>query len=403
MTAVALRLGARPRRLPFAFTSRAMHSRSFPAWFVRGGTSNGLVILRSDLPPEPRWPDVLPPAMGSPDPHFGRQLDGIGSGLSSTSKVIVLAPPSSADVDVDYTFVQVGIRDGRLDLAGNCGNMSAMVGPAAWDLALVPAARKSALVTADDDCGHRWAELRCLNTNTSKVVVSRFRIDGDPPSYAPRGDFAMDGVPGTNSPITLRFVDPTGAKTGAALPTGNPVDVLELPSGETVKASLIDVGNPGVFVSTQSLGLDPTEASSLTPSSIDTNAPLKAHLDTVRRVGASLMGLDPDTESVPKIVLLFPPADTPADVDIRCLAMSMGQPHKAMPLTLALCLAASAHIRGTLAAGLMMQRGKTVQRTLTLAHPSGRLPVGTVVNGGRIESAELLRTARVLMKGRVCY
>ncbi|KAK9442703.1 DUF453 domain-containing protein [Metarhizium brunneum] len=384
-------------------SNAAFSHRSFPAWFVRGGTSNGLVIRRQDLPPEDEWPSVLPSAMGSPDPDFGRQLNGMGSGQSSTSKVVVLGAPSRAGADVDYTFVQVGIRDGTLDKAGNCGNMSSIVGPAAWDQGLVGPDTVSAPVETDRR-GRRWATVRVFNTNTSKLVVSRFRVSGSPARYAPEGEYVMDGVPGAGSVVTLSFVDPAGAKTGRALPTGAPVDTLRLPGGSRVRASLVDVGNPGVFVSTHGLGLDRAAASALTPAAIEADAALKARLEQIRRAGTAKMGLDPDVESVPKIVLLFPGGDTPDGVDIRCVAMSMGQAHKAVPLTLALCLGASARIPGTLAADLVAARpGGMRDDAVTIAHPSGKLDVGTEVEDGKILSAKLLRTARVLMKGDVYY
>ncbi|KAF4825081.1 putative isomerase YraM [Colletotrichum siamense] len=217
---------------PFNATisTRLHSSRSFPAIFVRGGTSNGLIIHRKDLPPQNDWHTVLPAAMGSPDP-YGRQLNGIGSGISSTSKIIVLSPPSRPDVDVDYTFVQVGIKDGSLDMAGNCGNMSSAVGPMSLDESLVDNPE------IDELDGHKYAAVRIFNTNTSKVILSRFRVDGNPPRYCPDGDYTMDGVPGTNSPITLSFLDPAGAKTGKALPTGNACDWLQLSNDRSIKAS----------------------------------------------------------------------------------------------------------------------------------------------------------------------
>ncbi|EXV03464.1 PrpF family protein [Metarhizium robertsii] len=367
-------------------SNAAFSHRSFPAWFVRGGTSNGLVIRRQDLPPEDEWPSVLPSAMGSPDPDFGRQLNGMGSGQSSTSKVVVLGAPSRAGADVDYTFVQVGIRDGALDKAGNCGNMSAIVGPAAWGP------------------GPRRARHRVGARRDGPPRPPLGHVSGSPARYAPEGEYVMDGVPGAGSVVTLSFVDPAGAKTGRALPTGAPVDTLRLPGGSRVRASLVDVGNPGVFVSTHGLGLDRAAASALTPAAIEADAALKARLEQIRRAGAARMSLDPDVESVPKIVLLFPGGDTPDGVDIRCVAMSMGQAHKAVPLTLALCLGASARIPGTLAADLVAARpGGMRDDAVTIAHPSGKLDVGTEVEDGKILSAKLLRTARVLMKGDVYY
>ncbi|KAL7795791.1 PrpF domain-containing protein [Trichoderma ceciliae] len=393
--------------------------RRLAAWFVRSGTSTGLLFSRASLPPVScQWQPILAPAMGSPDPVYGRQLNGMGSGISSTSKVVVVGPPSgsrsgsgsgvgpnggggSSDVDAEFTFVQVGIRDGSLDLAGTCGNMTAIVGPAAWDMGIVAPSRIASLVSYDGATHSRWATLRILNTNTSKVVVSRFKLDGSPLMYCPQGDYAMDGVPGAQSPITLSFLDPAGAKTGRALPTGNAVDELRLPDGSTVAASLVDVGNPGVFVAASSLGLDDAAAASLSPAMVEADAGLKTRLEQIRQAGASAMGLDARVESVPKVVVLLPRGGsrTPR-VDMRCLAMSMGQAHKAAPLTLALCLGAASQLEGTIAAELMGAEKKDVIR---IGHPSGVVEVGTTVRNGRIEEAKLLRTARVLMKGDVYY
>lgn len=369
-------------------------SRSFPALYVRGGTSNGLVIHRHNLPPESEWHKVLPAAMGSPD-LYGRQLNGMGSGISSTSKIVVLSPPSRPDVDVDYTFVQVGIKDGSLDMAGNCGNLSSAVGPMSLDEGLISNPR---LEQGAD--GQTFATVRIFNTNTSKVISSRFRVvvDGiNSPKYASEGAYIMDGVPGTASPITLSFLDPAGAKTGKALPTGNARDWLLLPDASTIQASLVDVSNPGVFVRAADLGIPSPE--DLTPQAVEADAKLKAKLDGIRRAGASMMGLNPDVESVPKIVLLF--SETRADdVDIRCLALSMGQAHKAVPLTLALCLGAASQLPGTIPAELIGGRAK---ESVVIGHPSGKVDIGATFDKGKIVSANLRRTARVLMKGEVFY
>lgn len=396
--------------------------QSFPAYFVRGGTSNGLVIMRDALPvDEGRWRDILSAAMGSPDPIHGRQLDGMGGGVSSTSKICVLSRSERPGVDVDFTFVQVGIRDGVLDLAGNCGNMSSAVGPVAWDEGLVDDMRaKVTTKRKDEGEGYEEALVRFFNTNTSKVVHSRFRVSGDlPPRFCPDGDYEMDGVPGTQSCITLSFLDPAGAKTGKALPTGNAVDVLELPEavgGGSVPASLVDVSNPGVFVRISDLGLGlKATPRNFTPATVDADAALKRRLEAIRQAGAIKMGLDPKTESVPKIVLLFDSDSASNDdnegVDVQCLALSMGQPHKAVPLTLALCLGAAANIPGTLAAQVRSRRPhsddsgskNSSSNTVVIGHPSGKVEIGATTKDGKIVSADLLRTARVLMKGDVYY
>ncbi|KAK4231500.1 PrpF protein [Podospora fimiseda] len=370
--------------------------RSFPAIFARGGTSNGLVIHTHHLPPKSDWHTILPSAMGSPDP-YGRQLDGMGSGISSTSKICILSPSERPDADVEFTFVQVGIKDGSLDMAGNCGNMSSVVGPISLDEGLI----KEPKIESNSTSGDNTAVIRVFNTNTSKLVHSRFKVTGTPPRYAPHGDYEMGGVPGKHSKIVLSFIEPGGAKTGKTLPTGNPVDLLTLPDGSTIEASLVDVSNPGVFVRVSDLCLANPET--LDPERVEGDLQLKTRLEQIRQAGASMMGLDPKTESVPKIVLIFPPDITgqTKGLNIKCLALSMGQAHKAAPLTLALCLGAACRLAGTIPNQLAIDIDQT--DAIVIGHPSGRLDVGTVVKNGQVLSAELHRTARVLMKGEVFY
>ncbi|KAF3064634.1 3-methylitaconate isomerase [Daldinia childiae] len=385
--------------IKYVSTTTMSPSRSFPALFVRGGTSNGLIVQRQHLPLQDQWHTVLPAAMGAPDP-YGRQLNGMGGGISSTSKICVLAPSTRPDADVEFTFVQVGIGDGKLDLAGNCGNMSSAVGPVAWDEGLV-GERGEKVMEGEGGCME--AMVRVFNTNTSKIIHSRFRVAGDPPLYYPEGDYEMDGVPGTQSRITLSFLDPSGAKTGKALPTGNVVDTLTLPDGSAIEASLVDVSNPGVFVRIDDLGIKDANPDTFTPQVVESDPILKARLEAIRQAGAAKMGLDPKTESVPKIILLFSDLGS-ADVDIRCLALSMGQAHKAVPLTLALCLGAAANMPGTLPAQVRRTKGKKSNLgPVVIGHPSGTVEIGTTTENGRIISADLLRTARVLMKGQVYY
>lgn len=396
-------------------TTRHFHNpphcrRSFPAIFARGGTSNGLVILRHHLPAQSEWHTILPAAMGSPD-QYGRQLNGMGGGISSTSKICVIGPSAREDADVDFTFVQVGIRTGELDVAGNCGNMSSVVGPVAWEEGLVGGGTEG----GGGGMGERM--VRIWNTNTGKAIHSRFRVGEDGRTFEHRGEYQMDGVPGTGSRITLSFLSPAGAGTGrGALPTGRPVDELVLRSGRTVMASLVDVSNPGVFVRAEDLVKGPYRACT-TPAAVEADESFKELLEEVRRAGAARMGLDPEVQSVPKIVMVSSPLsegqkDEGDGADIRCLAMSMGQAHKAVPLTLALCLGAAAGTEGTIPYQLRSRSrrgrngegdGAAPSTTVVIGHPSGRVEIGATVEGGEVLSAELHRTASVLMKGEVFY
>lgn len=380
-------------------TLKRLDKTSLDAFFVRGGTSNGLVINRKDLPEdESEWGPILSSAMGSPDP-YGRQLNGMGSGISSTSKIMVISASSRGDVDVNYTFVQTGIKDGKLDMEGNCGNMSSAVGPVAWDWGFVRGRRLDEVVEYDAGSGKVWANLTMFNTNTEKIVVSKFRLaDSKSPKFMPHGHYKIDGVPGTGSAIKLSFMDPGGAKTGEVLPTGNEVDILGLPDGTEVKATLTDVANPGVFIAKDDLGISQDK---LSPEMVESDPELKVRLEHIRQAGASKMGLDPQVQSIPKVVIVYPAQDGD-DVDIQCQALSMGQAHRAVPLTLALCLGAACKIPNTLPAQMVREPMKS-QNGVIIGHPSGMLEVGTTYKGKKLVSADLMRTARVLMKGTVMY
>src|SRR5665213_1205808 len=184
------------------------------AVFMRGGTSKAVMFRRDDLPADPKdWDPIFLEVMGSPDPN-GRQLDGMGGGISSLSKICVIGPSSRPDADVDYTFAQIGVRDTFVDYGANCGNMSSAVGPFALEEGLVPAPKGGE------------ASIRIHNTNTSKIIVARFPTENG--LLAAAGDIAIDGVAGQAAPIRLEFLDPGGARTGKLLPTGNARDELDI-------------------------------------------------------------------------------------------------------------------------------------------------------------------------------
>jgi 2-methylaconitate cis-trans-isomerase PrpF len=191
-----------------------MAEQAIPAVFMRGGTSKAIIFHARDLPADrAAWDAIFTAAMGSPDP-YGRQLNGMGGGVSSLSKICVLAPSTRDDADIDYTFGQVLVRENRVDYKGNCGNMSSAVGPFAVDQGLVRVQGDTALV-------------RIYNTNTRKIIHATFPLIDGQTRYD--GDLAIPGVAGTGAPIRLDFVQPGGASTGKLLPTGNVIDRLDVP------------------------------------------------------------------------------------------------------------------------------------------------------------------------------
>ena len=382
-----------------------------PAVFMRGGTSKAILFHARDLPADrAAWDALFCAAMGTPDP-YGRQLDGMGGGVSSLSKVCVLAPSARPDADIDYTFAQVQVREARVDYAGNCGNMSAAVGPFAVDEGLVEAAGDSATV-------------RIFNTNTAKIIRATFPVAGGRTRYD--GDLAIPGVHGTGAAIRLDFLEPGGATTGRLLPTGRTIDRLDLPGHGPIEASLVDAANATVFVRARDLGLTGTEL----PDRLEADPALLQRLDEIRVQGSVLMGIAPDRDAaravrmVPFVGIVAPPADAvtltgeavpAAQIDLAARVISNGQPHRALPLTVSLCTAVAARIPGTLVAealarpvgeGALERRVETPSEPpLRLGMPSGVLTVGAEVapdgEGWTARAGSFYRTARRLFDGRV--
>lgn len=379
-----------------------MKQRRLRATFMRGGTSKALMLHRTDLPDDPAdWAPIFLGAIGSPDPN-GRQLDGMGGGVSSLSKVCVIGPPSRPDADVDYTFAQVSVGSAVVDYSANCGNMSSAVGPFALDEGIVPAPNG------------REGVVRIHNTNTQKIIVSRFPVkDG---MAAVDGDLELDGVAGSGAPIRLEFQDPGGARTGRLLPTGNAVDTPDLPGAGPVTISMVDCANPCVFVAAAALGLAGTEP----PDALEREPAILARLERIRCHASVAMGLAPNLEAagailgVPKVAMVAGPADAPtlsgrmlgvADVDILVRMISIGQPHRAVPLTGALCLAAACRVPGSVPFGMVSPAART--GPLRIGHPSGVILVDaeTEIAAGAIlvRHATVYRTARRLFTGEVYY
>lgn len=379
--------------------SAAARSGTLPAVFMRGGTSKALMLHRRDVPGDlAAWEPVFLSAMDSPDP-FGRQLNGMGGGVSSVSKICVVERSARPDADIDYTFVQVVVRDGRIDLSGNCGNMLAAVGPFAVDEGLV-------------DVPDGPVRLRIFNTNTRKLVVAAFAAAGGRSVY--RGDLAIPGVTGTGAPIRLDFLDPGGATTGRLLPTGTVRQWLDVPGLGAIEASLIDAANACVFVRAADLGLAGTEL----PADLEAAPGLLDRLAQIRRAGSVAMGIAPDLEAAARVVhvpfvgLVAPPQDSGslsgetirgADVDLTARVISNGVPHQALPLTATLCLAVAARLEGS----LVHEAARPTEAALRVGMPSGILTADAAVireaDGWRAERGAFFRTARPLMRGAVFY
>lgn len=377
-----------------------MRQHKLPAVFVRAGTSKGLLFHTRDLPADrAQWDALVLGAMGSPDP-YGRQLDGMGGGLSSLSKVCVIGPPSRPDADVDYTFGQVQIKTAQVDWQPLCGNMSAAIGPFAVDEGLIRVPDGPAAV-------------RIHNTNTGKIIVAHFEVREGVAEVD--GELEIPGVAGTGAPLRLDFLDPGGASTGHLLPTGNVVDVLDVPGLGKIEASLVDASNACVFVRAKDVGLTGTES----PTQLEDDSALMQRLSAIRIEASLRMGLATDVEeaarrtAVPFIAVVAPPTDSvtlsgdavvAASVDLLARALSNGQPHRALPLGVSMCMATAARIGGSVVNQVCAVPARTGGGPLRIGMPSGVLQVAADVKqlgDGRwhVESGGFYRTQRRLFEG----
>ncbi|AHB05404.1 2-methylaconitate cis-trans isomerase PrpF [Pandoraea pnomenusa] len=381
-----------------------------PATYMRGGTSKGVFFRLQDLPPAAQTPGAARDALlmrviGSPDP-YGKQIDGMGGATSSTSKTVIIAKSERPGHDVDYLFGQVSIDSKFVDWSGNCGNLSAAVGPFAISGGLVDPAR----VPRDG-----VAVVRIWQANIGKTIVAHVPMtDG---AVQETGDFELDGVTFPAAEVQLEFLDPAaeedGDGGGAMFPTGHLVDDLEVPGVGTFKATMINAGIPTIFLNAEDIGYRGTELQ----DAINGDPKALAMFETIRAHGAIRMGLIKDVseaatrQHTPKVAFVAKPASYTAssgkavdagDIDLLVRALSMGKLHHAMMGTAAVCIGAAASIPGTL---VNLAAGGGARNAVRFGHPSGTLRVGAEAKevGGEwtVTKAIMSRSARVLMEGWV--
>lgn len=380
-----------------------------PATYMRGGTSKGVFFRLEDLPARARAPGAARDALllrviGSPDP-YGKQIDGMGGATSSTSKTVILSRSERPGHDVDYLFGQVAIDKAFVDWSGNCGNLSAAVGPFAIANGLVEPSR----VPADG-----LATVRIWQANIGKTIVAHVPMAGG--AVQETGDFELDGVTFPAAEVQLEFLDPAADEEGAGgamFPTGNLVDALEVPGVGTLAATMINAGIPTIFVNAADIGYTGSELQ----DAVNGDPQALAMFERIRAHGALRMGLIESLDAAarrqhtPKVAFVAPPADYTAssgkavlagDIDLRVRALSMGKLHHAMMGTAAVAIGTAAAIPGTL---VNEAAGGGPRSTVRFGHPSGTLRVGAeasrVDGQWTVTKAIMSRSARILMEGWV--
>jgi len=278
-----------------------------PATYLRGGTSKGVFFRLRDLPeaaqhPGPARDKLLLRVIGSPDP-YGKQIDGMGGATSSTSKAVIVSASSRPDHDVDYLFGQVSIDSAFVDWSGNCGNLSAAVGPFAI---------ANGLLSPDRIPDNGLCTVRIWQANIGKTIVAHVPMtDG---RVQETGDFELDGVTFPAAEVQLEFMDPAADEEGGGgsmFPTGNLVDDLDVPGFGKLKATMINAGIPTVFVNAAAVGYTGTELQ----DNINSDPRALAMFEAIRAHGAVRMGLIQHADEAatrqhtPKVAFVGKPAD----------------------------------------------------------------------------------------------
>ncbi|MEJ2404942.1 MAG: 4-oxalomesaconate tautomerase [Candidatus Thiodiazotropha sp.] len=341
--------------------------------WMRGGTSKGGYFLAQDLPSDVETRDrFLLAVMGSPD---RRQIDGMGGADPLTSKVAVVRRSARPGIDVDYLFLQVFVDQAIVTDAQNCGNILAGVGPFAIERGLVTAEAEETQVTI-------------YMENTGQVAVARVRTPNGKVTY--RGDASLDGVPGTASPIPVVFRDTAGSSCGALLPTGRPVDVVD-----GIELTCIDNGMPVVVMRAADLGINGDESREV----LDADEALKARLESIRLQVGPMMNLgDVSAKTVPKMTMVSAPKAggviaTRTFIPHRC--------HASIGVLGAVSVATACALPGTPATCLaQLPEGRS--KRMPIEHPIGASTILVELgDGGEVESAAVLLTARKLFDGVV--
>jgi probable AcnD-accessory protein PrpF len=376
-----------------------MNQTAIPAVYMRGGTSKGVFFRADSLPADSDLRDkILLRIIGSPDP-YGQQIDGMGGATSSTSKVIIAGPSSKPDCDIDYSFGQVSIDRPIIDWSGNCGNLTSAVGPFAIAQKMVNSPQQGI------------ATVRMRHKELDARIVAHIPMRN---GVVEDGDYELDGVTFPAAEIVVEFFEPANEMAGGCLfPTGHSLDVLDVPGVGALQVTMINAGNPAVFVAAEQIGLRGDEMQ----KDINSNPALLSTLEAIRSHAAVRMGLAATTEEAtavrlhtPKICVLARPGRYTASngkvvessaINLNARIVSMGKLHHAMTGTGAIALAASSAIPGTIAERIL---GSPMTR-ITFGHPSGTMTAGAEVEArdgswGLIK-AVMSRSARRLMEGTV--
>ena len=375
-----------------------MSQKWIKATYYRGGTSKGVFFQKKDLPTsdQNKLNELFLKVIGSPDTNQ-RQLNGMGGGVSSVSKCVIISPSERDDADIDYNFIQIAIDKPIAEWNNNCGNLSGAVGPYAVQEGIIKPKEGENLV-------------RIYQVNTDKIIHSTFQVKDGKPLI--EWDYSIAGVHGAGSKVRLDYIEPGGSGTGKLLPTGNVIDEIEIKDYGKIKVSIVDAATPLVYLLAEDIGLKGTE----TPDELDAKTDKMNLIQKIRRKSAHIIGLSNSENeapmNTPRIGIVTSPKDyvsldktkiSSNDQDITTRMFSMEKTHKAIMGTAGVNIGVAAAIDGTIPNKVKRKNSDPLE--LRAGNPSGIMTAGAIIenkNGKPFaKSAIFFRTFRPLMRGEV--
>lgn len=368
-----------------------------PCSVYRGGTSRGLFFYERDLPKDEALRNMI--FFSGIDAYNPSQINGLGSGTSHTSKVIVVSNPSAKGADIDYTFYQIGIAQEIVDAEGTCGNLMAAVGAFAVDEGMVQRVEDDGEVVV---CAY--------NRNIGKMI--RIKVPVEAGQAQVTGAFHMPGVVTPGAKITIDILSPGGGKADKTLPVGEKT-VIDI-HGKSYEVSFVDIVNPFVYVSANDFGLKGSEPNHHVSQKKD----LLLELEEIRVHMATTVGIAQTIEqarnipSIPKIALIGKPHTYETtlgktiykdEVDIVAKMVSMNQLHRTFAGSGLYNLAASLLLKGTIPNEHAFKVDGNMEHKVRVGHPEGiaEIRVQLTKDGSDVTFVGLERTARRIIKGEL--
>ncbi|KAK4051214.1 hypothetical protein OIV83_003036 [Microbotryomycetes sp. JL201] len=375
--------------------------------------------------------------MGSPDPG-GRQISGLGGGVSSLSKAMIIGLPGEGRKEQRAfgdlpgpAWADEGSRDGvPYDLvyrSATCGNMLAAVALSALSTPILPYSqlfeRARALRRGWSNDEPIMLPLSILSASNSAILRARVPIDPislqpwDPP---PGQGEKIAGVPEEGAGIELET--PLQADDGSSgLVTGqvrNDVDVEGKRFAHQYGVSIVSAGLPNIFVDIKQFQVEP-ELITASAETLTSHPTLLESIESLRQATATACGI-PISLASPKVTVLgrLPPQGyissngssvARSDADLVARAISSGDWHRTIPGTTLSALNVAAGIPGTLvhemiagpAANAQLTAYGTSDITIRAAHEAGVTQSTVRFEDGKPQSVVLVRTARQIMCGEV--